>query len=1668
MKQSVSVVKYKMIKIGHIFASVAICALGFSGAASAATVILGSTISGSSSSGSTIYNGSVQSYNYGVLLGSQATTINNAQYQSTSFLTGSIRQSSTTTNVFGALGVSNGIGASADNFVLGTAATVNSVTLGTAASGQYSPTTYYYSEVMNTYVRDREDLTGLYSSSEYLDNILSSPVGFSTGTALGTSNVYISSPSTYSCNIALSSYTCYNAATTSLYTNLTPTFDQNVGGGGAFADAFTVGKAQYTDTYLTTDWTGSIGTASIASSYAVNTSGSLTLNGGNDINGSVIAGGGVYVAGSGNYLNGDVQSNISFTDAGSVTIAGGGDLTGNVNFNGQNGVFTLSDGSNVSGSIDTSGARTGTLVFENNSVVGGSIGATAAIKEIQLNGVGDVVVLGSSKANTVNLYAAGTAGFNGGLDTRLADNTLGTVSFNNYDGTVQIGNNANLVGNVINSADGLGTLTFVSGDQSMTGQIGTSTNKIKTLNIGGTGVEGGIDTSSTAYSNTTINGDIFADQTVFNSNGTTNNSELILASGYNLTGNSVTTTDANMGILTLAGGNQIVTATVGTDSFRLNTVNSGATGANSTITGDVFAVNVTNTGTGTSNFNGNVTATNVNVDSGTTNVAGNVDAVNVNIGSGTANVDGNVSSTNITILSGTGNFNQSVTATTTSIGAGTANFNILGGTSSSSLLFTGNGTANLNQGLSFSTVNFDGNDGVVNVMSGKDLLGTTINTTANGTGYLNLQGGTQTVNAAIGASGLGLNTITAGADGATTNFTNTASVFANTLDVTGNGTVNLAGGLTGNLTYSNNVAGENGTVVIASGKDLTGNVFAGVISGSSTNQGILTLSGGNQTVSGTIGSSTAALTTINAGATSGVTTLNGMAYANTLQFTGNGTVVLNGVNGDNNAASGFQGTVDFGTNINSTGQLQIGDGVNLTTGSGGIQFADANAASLRFNGNSTVAGVLGGDTSTNSTFAQIYAGRTSGATVTFQNHVYVMENSTSPSTLYAGPGTVNLQGNLYGDLVFDGDGTVNVSDGKSLIVTTAPLAASTIAGANTGTLNFLGGTTLGTDLGARGANFTLRAINFHSDSTVVDVSQDLGYNLYATDVTIGNGVNTTTANILNNIYLGNNVTLTPTTTVNTAGDMSVVNGSVAIGANDQGFTSNANGTLSTLANVTQSTFGSGALTTNDATLNFALGTSMGGLVSTGNSSSISGTTLNMNGDEQVNIAYLGSLRNNQTYSLITAVNGSGSVANVTVTDNSYVIDSTLSRSGTDGSLLVTTSRDANSYIDKSGMGGDYSSAAAVTLGTLAAAGTGYSADMQTVLNKLDVNQWGYGNNQANLATQVRRLAPIANLMSSQTALYLSSMTTGVVGSRMANLRGDTLVSASDLNTGLSAGDAPSKDGVWLKVMGAKVNQGQSGQYDGYNSNAAGVALGFDHKLDQDLLLGVALSTSGANADETGAGTGNNLRVNSYQLTGYGSYNINQNLYVDGALSYATSNYSGNRMTVADRNASSSFNGNQGGAKIGVGYSFDLGNKLVLTPQASLDYSMLKQNAYTETGAGDIGLNVDSTSYNRLRAGVGALMTKEYENGGMIYRPEIALNYYHDSGSALNSPISASFIGGGGTFVTPSSTVDSNLYSAGIGLAILNGKSTSVKIRYDYMGGQSYTSNAATLTGRYVF
>jgi len=872
----------------------------------------------------------------------------------------------------------------------------------------------------------------------------------------------------------------------------------------------------------------------------------------------------------------------------------------------------------------------------------------------------------------------------------------------------------------------------------------------------------------------------------------------------------------------------------------------------------------------------------------------------------------------------------------------------------------------------------------------------------------------------------------------------------------GTGTVTANGNLLATSVSINN----DSTLSMASGKSVTA-----AITTSADGTGTLTMSGGTQVVNGQVGVDGKALKLVNAGATNNkTTTFNNMVFANTLQYSGsNSTVELNGTNG---VAGGLKGTVNFGAtgDVQNVNTLQIGSGVNLTTGANGIQFANANNAILTFAGNSTVTGVVGGDTDGRSTLHTINAGA-NDSIVTFVNDVYV-----AAETLHvSGTGVVNLQGDLYGPLFYDANGSVNVGDGKEIKGSVRTLNDET------GTLNFVGGTTTQATIGEPLKR--LSSVGFHSyttDSTnspLVEgpVTVNIGHSVFAADTYIGNDtVGATTANITaTGKHLGTFLTLSDNTTLNTAGAVT----SSAVSPVDFEHSKYADGTIAPTATVTQSTVGTGYIQTNNATLNFAVGTTAwaadnngtGGFVNDATSSKITGADdsgLHMGLYGTLNVSLLGSLHDGQKATLIKvdAQGDSNDIVPANYQDNSYVIDTQLSRDEND-SLVMTATRDANTYVDKSGTAGHFSNNAAVRLGTLAADGVSYGQDMQTVLNKLDIDQWGYGNNQANLATQVKRLAPVANNSVGKSALALGAMAADSIGLRMHELRNVPQKSSYESAS------------VWFMNNYQRGTQTAVGNYDGYTNKLTGMTLGLDTRPNNSSIVGAAFSYGTGNVDQTQFRAGDQANLKSTQLSLYGAYDLTPELFLGGSASVAKQNTTGNRATAVGRTALFDFDGTQAGYKFDLGYRINFSNSTTaLTPMLTYEGRTLKQDSYTETNAGDIGLNVASQRLQSKQLGLGLRLNSTQYVGGMVVKPDLTVSTARERGQDASS-IASSFIGDNtsdASFNTDLAANSPRTTKVSLGVGVLMSKTSSLMLRYQHVKRDTFTANRAEMTVRWDF
>lgn len=810
-------------------------------------------------------------------------------------------------------------------------------------------------------------------------------------------------------------------------------------------------------------------------------------------------------------------------------------------------------------------------------------------------------------------------------------------------------------------------------------------------------------------------------------------------------------------------------------------------------------------------------------------------------------------------------------------------------------------------------------------------------------------------------------------------------------------------------------------------------------------------------------------------------------------------------------ANGMKGVLDFGmyksnqalaaADTYGKGTLEIGHNVDVTFNDDptkGIQLTNADNATVVFAGTSFVTGDLGSaDASKHNTPYRIYAGA-DNATVEFGGRVYV-----GAGNLNIGPSnnTVVLKGGLTGNLVFGtgtpvsvgtpvnvqgtaystyGDGGVNGTWGNAGTVElddneTITGSITTITN-GTGNMLFMGSSAYANSIGASGLKLASVVFNAATPGTsAAPVQSTIAGDVWANQVTIGNGNAHTNATLTAGAHqLGDALTLAG---VNTT--LNLMTGSSTQTANTtthsalvSNLSKNADGTLAN-AGTSRATVGSGGITTNGAAINFAVDAGAvsartGAIVAASSGSLSTSGNLSMTGAEKINVSLLGSMKNGQTLKLIDAT-GAGTTNTALTTaakDNSFVIDTAVAQTG--GDLVFSASRANNQYITKSATNGHFSNAAALRLGTLATDGSvngsTYTGDMQTVFNKLDLNEWGYGNNEANLAKQVKRLAPVSNGAITQSAMDAGTLALNTMGNRMASLRAD------NAPVGIADPEAEGRDGQWVKLVGNNSKQKTNGNYDGYSANTTGLVWGADTRIDKDALLGLGLSVTNARIHQSDFRTGDNNAITSYQLAGYGAYQFTEALYGEASLSYARHNITGSRMTALDRVAKTDYSANQITGRLGIGYRFVLDDKQTLTPMLNLESSSLSSDAYKETGADALNLKLDSQKLTRNRTSLGLRYLAESKTEtGTVYRPELTAAIYRDNSGTSKNTVAA-FEGDltGNTFSTTNLAAGRSGYNLSAGVSILNSKTSLVQLQLGYDHRQGFESYNARVKARWDF
>lgn len=263
---------------------------------------------------------------------------------------------------------------------------------------------------------------------------------------------------------------------------------------------------------------------------------------------------------------------------------------------------------------------------------------------------------------------------------------------------------------------------------------------------------------------------------------------------------------------------------------------------------------------------------------------------------------------------------------------------------------------------------------------------------------------------------------------------------------------------------------------------------------------------------------------------------------------------------------------------------------------------------------------------------------------------------------------------------------------------------------------------------------------------------------------------------------------------------------------------------------------------------------------------------------------------------------------------------------------------------------------------------------------------------------------------------------------------------------------PALWGAWGGAIGGLGTVAGTSNAGTLTYNLGGFAGGLDRKITPDFLLGVTLGYSGGTQWVQGfQGQGTTSTI---QAGLYGSY-AHGPLYVDGLAAYA---YSDNQMTrqiaipgIAASTARGQTGVNQVFGQVETGYRFDIGGRAegYVTPFARVQAATATQNAFTESGAGALGLSVAAQTTNSLRTVFGAQLGGAMDLG---WREKLAMQFRLGWGHEFADtarPVTASFVGAPvSSFTTYGASPPRDSVVLGLAAHTAIADATSAYLRYE--------------------
>ncbi|MCB5184050.1 autotransporter domain-containing protein [Methylobacillus gramineus] len=307
----------------------------------------------------------------------------------------------------------------------------------------------------------------------------------------------------------------------------------------------------------------------------------------------------------------------------------------------------------------------------------------------------------------------------------------------------------------------------------------------------------------------------------------------------------------------------------------------------------------------------------------------------------------------------------------------------------------------------------------------------------------------------------------------------------------------------------------------------------------------------------------------------------------------------------------------------------------------------------------------------------------------------------------------------------------------------------------------------------------------------------------------------------------------------------------------------------------------------------------------------------------------------------------------------------------------------------------------------------------------------------------------------QTSFSTQNQIGRLIQARTSNLRGAA-----------SGDDFLGDRHFWLKSFGSNADQDQRKGNAGYDAETYGIAIGADAEPKANTRLGVAFAYARASVDGNGSAETNQANIQVYQLTGYGSYDVADDTWLDFQLGIGQNRNKGKRdILFANSVAKSSYDSQTANVGIGLNHQIGLTEHSSFIPSVRADYLRIFDEGYTERGADVLNLKVQrNTSEALILSMDGKFIHTTQQGYQLTANAGAGYDVIHD-----HSGVSAVYVGASATaFTTPGLNQSPWLLRGGLGLSRSLTESVELQARYDAEYRSDFLMQTASLKLRWGF